>query len=56
MQQLTASQGGTRKRYELVNEEYRTGSCRIGDLSGEQAAAMLNLSRGLKLSDVDLPG
>lgn len=50
MQQLTASLGGTSKRYELINEEYRIASCRIGDLSGEQAAAMLEQFGGSRLA------
>ena len=39
-----------KKNHELINEEYRIGSCRICDLSEEQAAAMLKQFGGSPLS------
>ena len=50
MQQLTASTRGMKSKYEVINEEYRIASCRIYDLSGEQAAAMLKQFGGSPLS------
>lgn len=48
--QLTAAVGSASRNYQLINEKYQIASCRIGDLSGEQAAAMLKQLSGDRLS------